>query len=366
MSRVFQELKRRNVVRVGAAYLVAAWLLLQVTDILVPILSLPESAARFVFLLLLIGFVPALILAWAYELTPEGLKRERNVDRSESITTVTGRKLDFAIITMMGIAIVYLVVDNYVLERTADEFQPAERSIAVLPFRNRSNVPEDAFFVDGIHDDLLTQLSRIETLDKVISRTSTEQYRNTTKSIPQIGSELGVVTILEGGVQRAGNQVRINVQLIDTSTDEHLWAHTYDRTLTVENLFGIQSEISREIVTALHGVLSDKDSLALQSAPPTNLDALTEYQLGRRELAKRTAESLALAEKSFKRAIELDANYALAYVGLAETYPLQVIYANMAYVDSVEPQREAIETALALNPELGEAYAALGLLHLRE
>ena len=333
MASFWAELKRRNVFRVGAAYLVAAWLILQVTEILVPILSLPESTGRIAFLLLFVGFVPALIFAWAYELTPDGLKREQNVDRSKSVTATTARKLDQAVIAMMAIAIAYLIVDSFVSREVAIEVATVDRSIAVLPFRNRSNVAEDTFFVDGIHDDLLTQLARLEFFDKVISRTSVERYRDTTQSIPDIGMELDVATILEGGVQRAGDRVRINVQLIDASTDEHLWAHKYDRTVTVENLFGIQSEISREIAAALHSVLSEQDELALRTVPTRSLEALTEYQLGRRELAKRTAESLAIAETSFKQAVELDADFALAYAGLAETYALQFNYANLAFAD---------------------------------
>ena len=301
MGQLFQELRRRNVFRVGIAYLVAAWLLLQLTDVLAPILALPDWTARFILLLLVIGFVPALIFAWAFELTPEGIKREHDVDRSESTTSLTGRKFDFGIIAMMAAAIVYLVIDNYVLEPAPVVTADIERSIAVLPFRNRSNIVEDAFFVDGMHDDLLTQLSRLSSLEKVISRTSTEQYRDTTKPIPQIGQELGVATILEGGVQRSGNQVRINVQLIDTETDEHLWAHTYNRNLTAENLFAVQSEITREIIAALHGVLSEQDNDRLEAMPTNSLKAYAEFVLGRQALAKRTGEEFCVPRRISKK-----------------------------------------------------------------
>ena len=362
MSRFFNELKRRNVFRVGIAYLVAAWLLLQLTDILAPTLALPDWTARLVLLLLVIGFVPALIFAWAFELTPEGVKRERDIDRSQSTTLVTGRKLDFAIIAMMAAAIVYLVIDNYVLEPAPVVTADIERSIAVLPFRNRSNVVEDAYFVDGMHDDLLTQLSRLSSIEKVISRTSTEQYRNTTKTIPQIGQELGVATILEGGVQRSGNQIRINAQLIDTETDEHLWAHTYDRILTAENLFAIQSEITREIVAALHGVLSEQDKDALVAMPTNSLEAYAEFVLGRQALTKRTGEAILRAKAHFEKAVELDSSYALAYLGLADAYSLQREYLGVKSADSFAPRQAAIDVALSIDPLSGEAYTSLAVL----
>lgn len=361
MGRLFDELKRRNVIRVGIAYLVAAWLILQITDVLVPILTLPESAARFVVLLLVIGFVPALIFAWAYELTPEGVKREREVDRTQSITGVTGRKLDFAIIAMLVLAVIYLVVDNYVFEDvalpTADK--ALEKSIAVLPFRNRSDNAADVHFIDGIHDDILTKLAKLATLDKVISRTSMERYRDTERPIPQIGEELGVATILEGGVQRAGSRVRINVQLIDASTDEHLWAETYDHELTVENLFAIQNEISREIVTALHGVLSDEEAERLQRMPTMSLEAHAEYAFGRKEMAKRTGEAVLKALAHFENAVELDPDYALAWVGLSDAHVLRIQYLGDAVESTVAAREPAINKALAIDPLSGEAYASL-------
>ena len=305
MASVWGELKRRNVVRVAVAYAIVSWLILQLTDVLVPMLNLPESVGRLVFLLLLVGFPLAMFFAWAYELTPEGLKKEKDVDRSESVTHLTGRKFDFAIIGLMAVAILYLVLDNYVLDKAPSEIAdevaqesiaaPAEsdKSIAVLPFRNRSAVPEDAYFVDGIHDDILTQLAKLSSLDKVISRTSMEQYRETTKPMPQIGRELGVATILEGGVQRAGDRVRINVQLIDAGADEHLWAETYERQLTVENIFAIQSEIPTAIVEELRATLSVEEREYLAAVPTDNMAALESYFLGKERLEKRTTSALA-------------------------------------------------------------------------
>ncbi|MGI9200615.1 MAG: tetratricopeptide repeat protein, partial [Woeseiaceae bacterium] len=269
---IISELRRRNVFRVAIAYVVVTWLLLQVVDILVPMLTLPEWVGRLIFLLLVVGFPIALLFAWAFEMTPDGVKLEKNVDRSTSITHVTGRKLDRAIIGVLVFALAAAIYANFqddpeavpeaasAEQVSSDEVPeviatPDKPSIAVLPFANRSANQEDEFFVDGMHDDLLTQLAKISGL-KVISRTSVLQYRDTEKSMKVIGDELGVKALLEGGVQRAGDRIRINVQLIDASTDEHLWAETYNRELTADNIFEIQEEISLEIAGALHAALS--------------------------------------------------------------------------------------------------------------
>lgn len=276
MTSIWGELKQRNVVRVAVAYAIVSWLILQLTDVLVPLLSLPEWVGGFVFLLLVIGFLLALLLSWAYELTPEGIKLEGAVDRSESSTPVAGRKLDFFIIAALSLALVFVVIDQYVLEEsppTAEVFENL-RSIAVLPFDNRSAEQENAaFFADGIHDELLTRLAKIADL-KVISRTSVMEYRDTTKNMRQIGAELGVGSILEGGVQRAGDRVRINVQLIDAQTDKHLWADTYERELNTTNIFSIQSEISIAIAKALRATLTPDEQERLVAVPTGSMQAL--------------------------------------------------------------------------------------------
>ena len=196
-----------------------------------------------------------MFFAWAYELTPEGLKKDKDVDRSQSITHVTGRKLDFIIITVLVLALGYFAYDKFLLEPASGEvFGDMDRSIAVLPFANRSASEEDIFFIDGLHDDLLTHISKIGSI-KTISRTSVMQYRDTNKTIHQIAEELGVATIMEGSVQRAGDTIRINLQLIDAETDEYLWAAVYDRELTVANIFDIQSEIASAIAHSLRTAL---------------------------------------------------------------------------------------------------------------
>ena len=292
------ELKRRNVFRVGIAYAVSAWVLLQMLDVIGEILELPAWGGKVILVILATGFFVTLFAAWAFELTPEGIKRESEVDRSQSITSQTGRKLNVLIFALMALAITYLLVDKFVLvPRLAEQelaatkalVLPAEStvvqsidrlSIAVLPFENRSAREQDQFFTDGIHDDLLTSIARIGSM-KVISRTSVMEYRGTTKKIPEIAAELGVANILEGGIQRSGEQVRINVQLIDAQTDEHLWAETFDRKLTAENLFAIQSEISTRIAEALQATLSPAEEQRLRQMPTANLDAYDAYLRGR-------------------------------------------------------------------------------------
>ena len=353
------ELKRRNVFRVGAAYAIVGWLLMEVASIVLPALNVPNWALSFLVFLVAAGFPLALIMAWAFELTPEGIKREETVDRAESIRHQTGRKLDFAIIGLLVVAVVYFAVEKFVLEAGPEQASVVrEKSIAVLPFENQSQDVTNEPFTIGIHDDILTQISKIRAL-KVISRTSVMEYRNTTKNLKTIGQELGAATILEGGVQRAGDRVRINVQLIDAATDEHLWADTYDRRLTAANIFAIQTEIATAIADALRATLSTEDQDRLAAVPTENLDAYEAYLLGKQRLARRTTGAFAQAVDYFQRAIRLDPAFALAYVGLAETYILQDFYSGLPHEETIAKARAAAEQALKLNDQLGEAYTAL-------
>jgi len=378
----FEELKRRNVVRVGITYIIASWLLLQLTEVLVELLDLPDVAGRFVILLLLIGFIPALIFAWAFEMTPDGIKREKEVDRSQSITQTTGRKLDFTIIGVLVIGIGYLLVDKFVLDEsgpvpapnvsaetsvatTSHETREAKptaaipNSIAVLPFANRSHEKDDMFFTDGIHDDLLTQLAKIRDL-KVISRTSVMKYKNTEKTIPEIAAELNVSAILEGGIQRAGKRIRINAQLIDVSNDQHLWAETFDREMTVENIFDIQSEIARQIVTAVRGELTEEERVNLARIPTNNLQAYEAYlqALALTNRADYSQDNYIEAEIWAKKAVELDPEFAQAWAMLVE------IHAQATWIGyDLSPERftmakTALENAILFGPALPETTAA--------
>lgn len=374
------ELRRRNVFRVAIAYLVVAWLIVQVGATLAPALHLDDWVNTALLFFLILGFPVALVFAWAFEITPDGLKKEKDVDRAASITHLTRRKLDFFIIGLMGAAIIFLVLDNYVFPVTVSDqaedapqqtvSKPAEaaNSIAVLPFNNRSAIAEDAYFVDGIRDDILTQLAKLSSFGKVISRTSMEQYRDTSKAIPQIGRELGVATILEGGIQRAGDRVRINVQLIDASTDEHLWAETYDRTLTATNIFAIQSEIVETVVQQLNVNLTSEETQQLATMPTQNIAAYTAYLKGKNEAAIETMASLNVAIDHFKTAIEIDPDFALAYIGLADAY--LTLGANflggLSNDESNALAEPPLNQALVLNPNSGEAHAILGLLRQQQ
>jgi len=364
MGQLFKELKRRNVVRVAIAYAIVGWLLVEVASVVLPTLLLPDWTLRILVFFVILGFPLALIFAWAYELTPEGIKKEKEVDRSRSVTRQTGRKLDFIIIAVMAVAIAYFLADKFVWvgEEPATTIAVSEErpSIAVLPFANRSANEDDAFFVDGIHDDLLSHISKIGSI-KIISRTSVLQYRDTTKTIPQIAEELGVTTVLEGGVQRAGEHVRINVQLIDAQTDEHLWSETYDRQLSAANIFAIQTEVATAIAEALQATLSPEEQDRLKAVPTENLAALEAYFHGKQRMATRTSVGYINAVDLFQRAIELDPDFALAYVGLADTYTLQALYAGFPQEEMSARSELVINKALELDDQLGEVYATLGL-----
>ena len=217
-----------------------------------------------------------------------------------------------------------------------------------------AKLEDDAFFVDGIHDDILTQLSRVSAL-KVISRTSVEQFRETKLPIKSIAEQLGVKSILEGGVQRGGDRVRINVQLIDASTDAHLWAETYDRELTAENIFAIQTELAAAIATALKAALTPAERARVDSIPTRNLDAWEAYQLGKQRMAKRTSAGLAEAEQFFRKAMSLDPDFALAYVGLADTLRLEVDYSGASPESKLPEAVEFVQKALDIGPESGRS-----------
>ncbi|MCP5091536.1 MAG: hypothetical protein GY949_11500, partial [Gammaproteobacteria bacterium] len=365
MTSFVSELKRRNVLRVAAAYAVIAWIIIEAGSVLLPTFGASESAFQIYVVVVVAGFLMSLVLAWVFEFTPEGVKLEKNVDRTESITPKTGRRLDFTIIALLVIALGVSVTLNVTGMRDAD-VQPLAAvdrlSIAVLPFTSRSSDPENQLFADGIHDDLLTRLANIGAL-KVISRTSVIAYRDTTKNLREIGEELGVGTVLEGAVQRVGDSVRINAQLIDASTDEHIWAKSYDRQLSAVNLFKIQSEISEEITQALQATLTDDEQLRLAKIPTNSLAAYNLYSQGRDNLYKRRLDTLLKAREQFEAAIALDPDYAEAYAGLADSVLLllnnhQAISLNEAF----DVAETSLDKALSLNPDLADAHASLGLL----
>lgn len=374
---LFQELRRRNVFKVGIAYAVTTWVLLQLTDVMSEILELPLWAPRLVLLLLGVGFLPALIIAWAFELTPEGVKLESEVDRSKATAPRSGRKLDYLIMALLGLSLGYFIWESRYKDELAQvgaakpvtsgvagesleaglndpsESVPQRRNaIAVLPFANRSDAASDRYFTDGIHDDLLTQLSKIEAFS-VISRTSVMEYRDTSKNLKEIAAELDVAHIMEGAVQRAGDRVRINVQLIDAQTDEHLWAEIYDRELTTENLFDIQSEIAIAIADALEATLSDQQLAGVGNAPTDNVAAYDLYLQARQFTVGETKLGYQQALDMYEEALRLDPQFALAWVGIADAHITNYWYYGGDPADR-EKSRLAIEQARALDSGLPE------------
>ena len=365
MASFFSELKRRNVFRVAAAYALVAWLAIEIASVVLPALLAPDWVHRVLTFLVILGFPIALIFAWAYELTPGGLKREKEVDRSVSITPQTGRNLDFIIIGLLVVALMYFVsTHDWSDEADTVIAHPREgvsqASVAVLPFANRSALADDAFFAEGIHDDILTSLAKIGSL-KVISRTSMLEYQDTTKNMKTIGEELGVATILEGGVQRAGDRVRINVQLIDTGTDEHLWAESFDRQLTAENVFSIQSEIATAIATALKAQLSPSEQANIETIPTRNLEAYDFYLRAQTHSDDPSVSSTLRYIELMEKAVASDPAFALAWADISTAYGY--MYWNTKEVEYRDLALQAVERALGLDPDLPEAHLSKAYYH---
>jgi len=350
-------LRRRKVVQWGIAYAAGAWGLLQVLQFLADTYDWPAHVLRLVTLAFAIGLPIALTLAWYH-----GDRGHQKPVRNELAI--------IALLLLLGGGALWLYGHRSTPAQTVAESAtraptpapttaPSDTrpSIAVLPFENRSAKQEDAFFVDGIHDDILTQLTKIGSM-KVIARTSVEQFRDTKLTTKEIGEKLGVTRVLEGGVQRAGDRVRVTVQLIDTATDGHLWAENYDRELTAANIFAIQSEVAAAIAGALKTTLTTSEKARVAAIPTQSLEAWEAYQLGKQRMAKRTSEALAEAEKFFRKAIDLDPKFALAWVGLADTLTLQVIYSGAPRAAALAGAEEAIAKALALDADLAEAWAS--------
>jgi len=361
LSGFIRELSRRNVFKVAAVYVVTAWLVMQIADTMFPAFQMPAWTITFVAFLLLIGFPIALLFSWAFEMTPDGLKRETDVERSESIVTQTGNKLNVITITLLGIAVVFFALDKFGVgdKESGTAIAQDKKSIAVIPFENISGDAANDPFTIGIHDDLLTHLSRIGSL-KTISRTSMLQYRNTTKTIPEIARELGVATILEGGVQRSGDRIRINAQLIDAETDSHLWAATYDRQLTASNIFAIQTEIAMSIAEALAATLTEGEQQRLAKVPTESLAALDAYFLGKQLLERRTRESLLAAVEYFEEVIKLDPDFALGHSGLADAYMILPEHDENLDLDMVKQKSvAAVNRALELDPNIPEVLASM-------
>ena len=395
---LFGELRRRNVVKVAVAYAIVGWLMVQIADVFLLALRLPEWTVTFVAALLVLGFPIALFLSWAYELTPDGMKRTRSAPLSDSITKVTGRKLDFVIMGLMTVGIVFLVVDNYVLD-TAGPFAGADvdpaslepfaddtplppvdaaaepapavaeeerrevlpNSVAVLPFANLSLDPQDAFFAAGIHEETLNQLAKVRNIS-VISRTSVLRYEDSDLSIPEIAAELNVETVMEGSVRYADGSVRVTAQLIDPETDLNLWSESYNRDLA--DVFAIQADIAMNIANALQAEFSPADQARIESLP-TNSPAA--YSVYLKALTTRS-EGTGAWISAMDQAIALDPEFALAYAWKAHGHTWDLLGFRGASPDEASESeriiRESANQALTLDPSLGLAHAALAFAHM--
>ncbi len=348
----FGELKRRNVYKVAVAYAVVGWLLIQIGTQVFPFFEVPNWAVRLIVLLIAAGFPIALILAWAFELTPEGIKRTEDADL---VTPVVSRKQSwiYVVIIAGALSVGLFFLGRYTATNVAN--LPA-KSIAILPFENLSRDPDNAYFTEGIQDEILARLAKIADL-KVISRTSTQRYKSSPDDLPQIAKRLGVSNILEGSVQKTADRVRVTVQLLNATTDTHLWGETYDRKLT--DVFAAESDIARAIADTLRAKLTGSEQNALAARPTENPEAHQLYLRGRYFWNKRTGADFKKAIGYFNQAIEKDPNYALAYAGLADACVLLSAYAEASPKDSLPQAKAAAEKALGLDSTLGEAHASL-------
>ncbi len=379
LSKLLNELKKRNVFRVAVAYVVIGWLLMQVADTLVPVLQLSEETSRYIFLGLLIGFIPTLLFSWAYELTPEGLKREKDVERDKSITHHTAKKLD--IITLLAvflllIMIVWQQMNPTVIETSAPaklieqvdntptdaptqkENRLADASIAVLPFADLSAAGDQEYFSDGIAEEILNVLVKIKELN-VSSRTSSFQFKGREDlGIPEIAKKLKVRHVLEGSVRKAGDTIRVTAQLIEAETDKHLWSETYDRPLTAENIFDIQDEISKSIVAALKNHLGI--AITEKVAVKASTDNLTAYELflkarplfqGRFRLDQ--------ADELLSQALEQDPNFvqALEIKAALQSLMVEYGYSQAEKGDVSMATKRLVEQALSIEPNSALAIA---------
>jgi TolB-like protein/Tfp pilus assembly protein PilF len=358
----FAELKRRNVYKVAIAYGVIAWLLIQIATQTFPFFEIPNWMVRAVIVLLLLGFPVALVIAWAFELTPEGLKRTEDVDLSKSIRRKTGRKLDFLIIAVLLLVIAALLFQRFHAKVSPAVSSALEKSIAVLPFENLSEEKANAYFAEGIQNEILTRLATVRDL-KVISRTSTAKYQSKPDNIKTVAQELGVSTVLEGAVQKAGDKVRVNVQLLDARADTHLWAKSYDRDFN--DVLEVESEVSQEIAEALQANLSPSESHVLASARTHDTEAYDLFLRGEYEFhqaqSSLAADALDRGDAFYRHALARDPNFAEAAAELAYARLFRHWFVAPLTPRELGEVKSIIDRALVVAPDSPEAHFALGL-----
>ncbi len=358
------ELKQRNVIRVGLAYAVVAWLIAQVADLVLESFEAPSWVMRAVLIALALGFALALLLAWVFEITPQGIRRETDIDRTDPGATRSGRRLDAVIILLLAGALVYFVAAHDWTPESGDPASAGPKSIAVLPFENMSDQRDNAYFASGVHEDILTHLSKIADL-RVIARSSVAPLAADPRGIRSIANQLGVDHIVEGSVRRADNRVRVTAQLIDARTEEQIWAESYDRDLS--DVFEIQSAIAREISRALQAELSTEEAETISRAPTSSIEAYEKYAEARairRDSAYNAAQIRAMAPL-LEDAVRLDPEFALAHALLGSVYTNFYWLSIDRSDERLERARTTIDRAFALQPDLPEARAALAEYYYR-
>jgi TolB-like protein/Flp pilus assembly protein TadD len=352
----FAELKRRNVYKVAIAYAVVAWLLMQIATQVFPFLEIPNWAIRLVIMLIVIGFPIALVIAWAFELTPEGLKRTESADELPK-KSARSRAWIYVVIIGAAISLSLFFFGRYTpTSKQSGLTELSAKSIAVLPFENLSGNPENAYFTDGIQEEILMRLAKVADL-KVVSRTSTVRYKSSPDNLREIATQLGVANVLAGSVQRTADRVHVNVQLIKAASDAHLWAEAYDRKLT--DIFAVESEIAKTIADTLQAKLSGSEQHAIAERPTENTEAHQLYLRGHYLWNRRTGENLKKALAYFEQAAEKDPHYALAYSGMADSCILIPFYSAGPPQDYLPRARAAAQKAVELDDTLAEAHTFL-------
>ncbi len=378
-TRIFDELKRRRVFRVATLYVIFLWPIIQIVDILSPALDLPESTMRVLLILFVGGFPVALVLGWLFNLNSSGIILTTDESEPAPEHPLIGKNTERLIIGVLLIVVFVLfgiqLSTNEQNQQTAGDLltsaAPATEtstranSIAVLPFISFSQADQDRYFADGLTEELLNVLSRLNGL-RVAARTSSFAYRDVSKTVQQIGKELNVDTILEGSVRRndINDTVRVTAQLIDVATGSHLWSQTYDRQL--QDIFKVQDEIASSVVSHLEFTLLGNETLAIKSRASANAQAMVAYSMGQTELARRSRIGFEDAIRYFQKAIESDPNYAEAYSGLADANTLLFIYVKMNQTDLLQNAQQAVDKALALDPLMGKAWASQGLIYMQD
>src|SRR5438552_20790 len=360
LGNFFAELKRRNVYKVAIAYGVVAWLLIQIATQVFPFFEIPNWTVRLVVLVIIIGFPIALIIAWAFELTPEGLRRTEVADAMPAVAGQKKHAWIYVVVIGAAISVALFFLGRYTAGNKSVPSVPNQlpaKSIAVLPFDNLSRDPDNAYFAEGVQDEILTRLAKVADL-KVISRTSTQRFKSAPSDLREIAKQLGVMHIVEGSVQKANDQVRVNVQLINALTDAHLWADTYDRKLN--DIFAVESEIAKTIADTLQVKLTGSEKQMIAAQPTTDTTAYELYHKGRSLWERRSGDNIPKAISFYEQAIARDPNYALAYAGLAQAYILVPFYTGVDRFDAYLKAKDAALKALRLDSNLAEAHAALG------